>query len=212
VILDALMDQPPRLVLRVDRHPAYGVQGQSLRSPRELAGCLEELDGVGDVSELAPSAWSEDHVGVRVNAPQVASAGSPGCGGGCLGHEDIASGGGSGHPRRQVDRGPEPIPASLDGGAGVEASTDARKAMPRAHLLNESKRECDRLGGRVAADHHRVAERLHLLRPVLAEQYADIREELPREVGRLLVPVGLGERGEARDVGEEKRMLGRLAT
>src|SRR5918994_1786691 len=111
------------------------------------------------------------------------------------------------YPRRQVDRRPEPIAVALHRRAGVQADPDAGKAVARPPLQDDAEREADRTGSGVAEYHHRVAEGLDLVGPVLSQQRACVLEEPCRELGRLLIAVHLGEGGESGEVGEEEGVL-----
>jgi hypothetical protein len=80
----------------------------------------------------------------------------------------------------------------------VQADADAREAVSGANL-GDAKREPDRRQRRAAADHDRVAERLDLMRIVGGEQRTGVGEEGGGEIGRLLIPMGFGQRSEPRD-------------
>jgi hypothetical protein len=80
-----------------------------------------------------------------------------------------------------------------------------------ANVIHDPQPEPDRQTRVTAADHHRVPDRLHLLGVVLGQQRGDPRLELRGQLGGVLVAVGLGQRGEARQVGEQEGRDGQPA-
>ena len=76
-----------------------------------------------------------------------------------------------------------------------------------AQLVADPQRERDRLPGFVAADHHRVADRLDLLAAVVGQQGAHVRVEADGHLSRVLVALLGGERGKADEVHEEEGLV-----
>src|SRR5581483_2999905 len=210
VVGELVVHERPRSMLGVNRHPAHWVEREALSLKGAPTGGLEEVDRLGDVAELAPPARMEEDVAMWGHGAEFATAGYPRRRGTRARDDHLATGGEGGDPGGDVDRRAEPVAVALDRGPGVEADPDAGKTEPRAHLAHDPHAEGDRVASLVAADHQRVPERLHLLRPVLGKQNAGVVEEAGGEICRLGVAVDLGERGEAGEVGEEERVLGGL--
>jgi tetratricopeptide (TPR) repeat protein len=68
--------------------------------------------------------------------------------------------GGSGHPRRQVDRGPEPVTLALHGRTGVHAHPHQGEAVSGAHVLHDAQAEPDRRGRVASPEHQRIPDAL----------------------------------------------------
>lgn len=89
----------------------------------------------------------------------------------------------------------------------MQSDPDAGEAMPGSDLLDDPQRQADRVGHRIATDHHRVTERLYLLSSVPSQQRACRLEEAGDDVG-VLIAVDLGQGGEAREVREQEGVVG----
>jgi hypothetical protein len=88
----------------------------------------------------------------------------------------------------------------------VHAHPHQGEAVLGADLVHDTQGQPDR-GRRVAGpEHQRIPDGLDLLGLVLGEQLAHSRREPADQVGGVLVPVGLGQRGEAREVREQERL------
>lgn len=89
----------------------------------------------------------------------------------------------------------------------VQAHADDWKAVLAANLLHEPYAEPNRLVSMPASDHHRVADAFDQLGAVLGQQRSHRVDELPDQVGCLLVAADLGEGREPREVREEECLL-----
>src|SRR5713226_7659712 len=90
---------------------------------------------------------------------------------------------------------------------GVHAYTHGWERVLRADAVHNGQPESDRRRCITAANHQRIAHRLYLTSPVWHEQRAHRRRELGRNVGRLSITVGLGQRREACEVSEQEGVL-----
>jgi hypothetical protein len=74
----------------------------------------------------------------------------------------------------------------------------------RFDLVDQPEAELDRGPRLRAAEHHRIPERLHLLRPVARGNLAGAALELDRDPCSPIVALAVGQGGEADQVGEKK--------
>jgi sulfide:quinone oxidoreductase len=88
----------------------------------------------------------------------------------------------------------------------VYPDPDDWKSRTLLHLIDDSQAQLDCGLGALAAQHHRVADRLDLFVLIPRQDSPNALEELRRQVRRPLVAVGLGQRGEAGEVGEYERL------
>jgi hypothetical protein len=79
----------------------------------------------------------------------------------------------------------------------VHAHPHQREAVAGAHVVHDAQPEPDRRRTVAGPQHQRIPDGLDLLGVMLGEQLAHGRTEPADKVGGLLVPVGLGEGGEA---------------
>jgi hypothetical protein len=126
--------------------------------------------------------------------PRSSPAGSSVPGG--RGQQRLPPSGSSGHAGGQVDRCPEPVAPALDRGAGVHAHPHQREAVPGAHVVHDAQPEPDRRRG-VAGPRQRIADGLDLMGVMGGQELAHGHTEPVDKVDGLLVPMGLGEGGEA---------------
>ena len=82
--------------------------------------------------------------------------------------------------------------------------------MLGAHVVDDAQPEPDRRRRVAGPQHQRVADGLDLLRLMGGQQLAHGHTEPADKVGGLLVPVGLGQGSEAREVREQERLHCRL--
>jgi hypothetical protein len=101
-----------------------------------------------------------------------------------------------------VDGPAIPLALSLHGGACMHAHTHGRECRDGVQFLDQADRQGDAVGGLVAAQGNAVSERLQLLGPVAGQEVAHPLVEAERDLGRPIVALGVGERGEADQVRE----------
>lgn len=156
VVLDALIGHPAGGAVNGDCHPADWIDRQLLRGSRALGNSGVQQHGLSDVLELmAPSRLEVDLLELAGRPPRD------------IGNQHPAARRHSGDAGGRVDGRPEPVAGTLCGGARMHADPDAREPVPDADLAHDPEAQCDRVGGRAGADHHRVADRLDLLRVVI---------------------------------------------
>ncbi len=183
----------------VDGHPADRVDDESISVGRADEDELIDGDGLGDVLEAVTPARADGNVGLEMVT-------------GGVGNEHLSGVGVIGDPRGEIHRRAEPVLPAADRSACVDADTDPQRAVARAVVDDDALGKADRHVGLGDGDHHRVADRFDLIGVVRGQKRPDRRAELGRGVGGKLVAVGLGERGVAGEVCEEKGVLERLGS
>jgi hypothetical protein len=88
----------------------------------------------------------------------------------------------------------------------VHAYSHQGKAVPGTHVVHDAQPEPDRRRRIGSPQHQRIPDGLDLLGLVLGQQLAHGHTEPADKVGGLLVPVGLSQGGEAREVREQERL------
>ncbi len=81
---------------------------------------------------------------------------------------------------------------------------DDREPWSSADLVEDAQGQLHGRSRLIAAQHDRVADRLHLLAAVLRKKLAHLLEELRRQLSRLLIAVGLGQRREAGQISKQE--------
>jgi hypothetical protein len=185
-------DEPADRPFRIDRHLAHGIDGEVVDAVIR-ADDREDLHRLGDVAQHLPAAGLVEH------AVEIGSES-----GHAPGDEHLSAACERRHARGDVDRRPEVVAAAVDGRAEVATDADGRRLVAARRAPRDPEAEPDCVARVRHAQHERVADRLHVLAADLRQLRLHRRRELLDEPDRLLVPVRLGQRGEARDVREQE--------
>src|SRR5207247_9964013 len=124
-----------------------------------------------------------------------------------LADEHLTPSGRRAEPRRDVDRAPVPLALSLYRRAGVDAHPDQREAGDRLELLDDPDSERYPGPGLLAAKQQPIAERLQLLGSMGGKEPTYPLVQGERHLGRPVIALGVGQRGEADQVGEEEGVV-----
>ena len=101
-----------------------------------------------------------------------------------------------------------PINSDHTRGATVNADADRGKARIRRELGDQPQPQPDRRRRTRAPKHESVPDRLHVLRAVLGEQAANPSLKVHGHLERAAVSLGLGERREPDQIGEQEGVVG----
>ena len=96
--------------------------------------------------------------------------------------------------------------AATDRRPGVDPDADRGEALDGLERADDLNPQPDRGGGILGAEHESVADGLDLLGFVRRQQGTHPVVELEGDVGRVVVAPRGGKRGEAHEIGEEKRV------
>jgi len=123
---------------------------------------------------------------------------------GALADEHLAAGRHGAEPGRDVDGAAVPVAVQGHRRSAVDADADRRQGGVGLDSIHEAKRHADRSRRILAANHRRVAHRLHDLGAVLLGQAAGVGVQRGRDGRRALVALGVRQRREADEVAEQE--------
>src|SRR4029453_11747723 len=188
----SLVHESPRGAVRVDDHPADRINGELIfvlpDSERR-----EDLNRFRDVARhLAPARLVQDPTEVGCERRRLAR------------EQDFAAAGQPRDPRSEVDARAEVIAVPLDRGPVVEPDTDGRSSVLRDDVMGDPKRDEHCVAGIGDSEHQRAPDRLDMLTSNGRQLSLDCFRELFDQLHGLLIAMGLGKGGEAREVGKEE--------